>query len=173
MVVQAPPTYSITLHSIQKLMKSFPPLLLLIACFSILGSSCGSLKEPEFRSIENIRLTRLGTRQSKLALDLNYHNPNKSRLKLKEAEGDAWLDGNFLGHFTVDTLIEIPRVADFRLPITLELDMSQVLKNSLATFLKSEVMVRVEGKAKLGKGGLYIRYPLRYEGKQNLSRLLR
>ena len=139
----------------------------------LLLSSCGSLKEPEFRSIENVRVTRLGTKESSLALDLQYYNPNKSGLKLKEAEGDAWLDGNLLGHFTIDTLINIPPVADFSLPVKLQLDMSQVLKNSLLTFLNPEVMIKVEGKAKVGKGGFYIRYPLRYEGKQDISKLLR
>src|SRR5450755_3940068 len=80
--------------------------------------SCGSIKDPEFKSIENARLSQMGFKESILNLDLIYFNPNKFRVKLKEAEGDAWLDSNYLGHFIIaDTLIHIPAAADFRLPV--------------------------------------------------------
>lgn len=134
--------------------------------------SCGSMKEPEFRSIENIRVTELGATHSMLALDLHYFNPNKSKLKLKEAEGDAWLDGKLLGHFVVDTMVNIPAKSDFRLPVSLQLDMSQVVRNTIHTLLNPEVQLKVEGKARVGKGGIFIRYPMKYEGKINLSKLL-
>jgi len=97
-------------------MTKTPVLFLLI--FIIVGvlSSCGSIKDPEFQSIENIKLGKLGLSESTLNLDIVYSNPNNTRLKLKSAEGEAWLDNNFLGHFTVDSLINIPANNLFRLP---------------------------------------------------------
>ena len=92
---------------------------------------------------------------------------------MKEAEGDAWLNGTLLGHFIIDTLVSIPANGDFSLPVKLQIDMSKVFKNSLTAFLSNEVTVKVEGKARVGKGGIYIRYPIRYEGKQNLDKLIR
>ena len=73
----------------------------------------------------------------------------------------------------MDTLILIPAKADFRLPVKLELEMKSVLKNSLAVFLKNEVMLKIEGQARIGKAGFYVNYPVRYEGKQNISGLLK
>ena len=99
--------------------------------------------------------------------------PNNTRLKLKSAEGEAWLDYNFLGHFTVDTLIKIPANDLFRLPVKLKIDMSKIVQSSVLAFLNPEVLIKVIGKARVGKGFVYINYPIKYEGKQNLRQLLK
>jgi len=135
--------------------------------------SCGSVKEPDFKSVENIRISRFGLSESTLNLDLHYFNPNGSGLKMKNAEGDAWIDNNYLGHFTIDTLINIPARGDFRLPVKLKVDMSKILKNSLLAFLSKEVLVKIGGTARVGKGFVYINYPIRYEGKQDLGELMK
>ena len=142
----------------------------ILVCFSL---SCGQLKEPDFKEIENVKITKFGLTESAITLDLRYFNNNKFRMKLKNAEGDAWLENNFLGHFTMDTLIHIPSTGDFRIPIKMKVDMAKILKNSLLTLLAKEVKIRVEGKARVGKGLIYINYPIRYEGMQNLEKLLR
>lgn len=115
----------------------------------------------------------MGLKESTLTLDLLYFNPNKTSLKLKSAEGDAWIENNFLGHFTVDTLIRIPGNGNFRLPVKLQVDMSKILSTSLLTLLAKETMIKVDGNAKVGKGFIYINYPIRYEGKQKLGEMLR
>lgn len=135
--------------------------------------SCKALKEPDFRGIENVKVSRFGLQESTLNLDLHYFNPNKSALTLKKAEGDAWLDGSLLGHFTIDTLIKIPANADFRMPVTLQMNMKKFLQNSTALLLKNEVTLKVEGKAKVGKAGVFINYPIRYEGKQRTDSLMK
>jgi LEA14-like dessication related protein len=151
--------------------RSFPFAVALTFLFVL--PSCVSLREPDFKGIENIRVSRLGLNESTLNLDLHYFNPNKSKLKLKQAEGDVWLDGNLLGHFTIDTLIKIPATGDFRLPVMLEMNMKKLLQNSTALLLKNEVTLRVEGKAKVGKGAIFINYPIRYEGKQRTEDLMK
>lgn len=135
--------------------------------------SCYSLKAPNFKRIDNVRVSKLGLKESTLILDLHYFNPNKSRLKLKEASGDAWLDGTFLGHFSMDTLIHIPANDSFHLPVKLKVDMGRVFKNPLAVLLSNEAVIKVKGKAKIGKSIVYIRYPITYEGKHNLAELLK
>jgi hypothetical protein len=73
----------------------------------------------------------------------------------------------------MDTLIAIPSRGDFVLPVKLQIDMKKILTNSLVAFLANEVTVKVEGKARVGKGFVYINYPIRYEGKQNLRELIK
>jgi len=151
--------------------RSFISLACLLSAFYL--CSCGTIQEPDLRGIENLRISRLGAKESNLTLDLHYFNPNKTRLKLKKAEGDAWMDDNFLGHFIVDTLVFIPANNDFRLPVKLNVDMSHLLKNSLTAFLNKEVLIRIEGNARLGKSFLFINYPIHYEGQQDLGELLK
>lgn len=150
---------------------SYPFLLLLLII--VLLSSCQSFKAPEFRNVENIRLAKLGRAESTLLADVRYYNPNKTKLKLKEAHGEAWLDGTYLGNFTVDSLVHIPGEAEFSLPVSLRTDMSKILQNSLSAFLKKEVTIKIQGRAKVGKGIVYINYPINYEGKQELEKLLK
>ncbi|MDZ4793010.1 MAG: LEA type 2 family protein [Bacteroidota bacterium] len=146
-------------------------ILYLVPAFFM--ASCGQVKEPDFKRIENVRISKMGLSESTLTLDLHYYNPNKFRLKIKEAEGDAWIENTLLGHFTIDTMVHIPANGEFRLPVKLQVDMGKILKNSLLAFLAKEVMIRLEGNARLGKGLVYINYPIRYEGKQDLEKLLK
>ncbi len=106
-------------------------------------------------------------------MDLKYNNPNKFGMRLTRAEGDAWLDENPLGHFTLDTIVVIGPNEDFWIPVKLELDMSKVLKNSILALLGSEVNLKVEGKARINKGIISINYPFNYSGKHTVSELLK
>lgn len=150
---------------------TFPFFCVLALLFLL--CSCKQVKEPDFKGIENVRLVPIGTGGPTLQMDMYYYNPNKSRLSVKEAEGDAWMNGNMLGHFIMDTLINIPAYADFILPVKLQVDMSKLLQNSMTILLNPEVLIKIDGKAKIGKSGIYIRYPIRYEGKQNVAGLLK
>lgn len=124
-------------------------------------------------NIENVRVTRVGLKESSLTLTLHYFNPNNNRLKLKKAEGEAWVDGNQLGHFTIDTLIHIPARSDFRLPVKMNLDMGHFVENMSVAFLGKEVILKVDGVARVGKGIIFINYPVNYEGKQKLGDLMK
>src|SRR5206468_29760 len=64
---------------------------LLFWAFLISMSSCRTFKEPEFRSIENIRLRELSVTDTLLSLDMTYFNQNNSTIKLKKAEGKGFL----------------------------------------------------------------------------------
>lgn len=136
-------------------------------------SSCMDVKEPDLQGIEDLRVSKLGLSESTLFLNLQYLNPNPYGIKLKSAEGDAWIENNYLGHFTVDTLVQAPARGTFSLPVKLQVDMSKLLKNSLVSLLNPEVNIKVDGKARVGKGFIYINYPVRYEGKQRLDKLLK
>ena|SRR5882724_3392431 len=150
------------------------PLSLLTSIFiCVIMFSCRAMKDPDFRSIENLRLQRADLNESTLFLDIRYFNPNRSGMKLKDAKGDAYLDGVLLGRFKMDTLINIPANAEFTLPIKMTVNMKDILQNSISSFLGNEVTIKIDGKAKVGKGGVFIRYPIHYEGKQNLSELLK
>ena len=150
-------------------MKKFVFVLLIISAFA----SCGKMKDPVFKGIENVKMNGLGVEESFVTLDIRYLNPNSFKGRLKNAEGDAWMDSIYLGHFMVDTLVQIPPNSEFLVPVKLMVDMKQMLKHSLTAFLKEDVMLKITGKAKAGKSGFYKNFSLNFIGRQNLSELFK
>ena len=146
----------------------FVSLLLLISLVA-----CQSMQEPALNGIENLRVGRLGALESTLTMDLNCHNPNKAKFVLKGAKGAAWLDNSFVGHFAVDTLVRIPSNGDFRIPMKFKMDMKYLLHHPLSSLLNAEKLVRLEGKARVGKNGLFFNYPIKYEGIQDFGKLVK
>ena len=133
--------------------------------------SCAKMKDPVFKGIENVKMNGLGFQASSVTLDIRYLNPNNFKGRLKQAEGDAWIDSVYLGHFIVDTLVEIPANSEFLVPVKLAVDMKKMLKHSLTSFRQDEVLLKITGSAKAGKSGFYRNFSLNYIGKQNLKEL--
>ncbi len=131
------------------------------------------MNDPVFKGIENVKLNEMGAGESAVTLDLRYHNPNNFKGRLKQAEGDAWVDSIFLGHFIVDTSVNIPANSEFLVPVKLAIDMKQLMRHSLTVFLQEEVLLRITGIARAGKSGFYKNFSLNYQGKQNLKQLFR
>lgn len=145
--------------------------LLLGLVAALVLTSCRSLKDPVFEGIETLSIDNVGLDNSTLTLYLRYFNPNSSGARLTSANGEAWMENNYLGRFTVDTTIRIPAKDTFRVPVKLSVDMKTVLKNSIALLLQKQVNLRIEGEARAGRNGIYRRFPLRYEGKQDLKKI--
>jgi LEA14-like dessication related protein len=146
-----------------------PRNLIAILLISAIFLSCRTLKEPEYRGIDSFKISGIGVDTSLITLNLKYYNPNNYGLKLKEAEGDAYIDSLYLGHFLLDSLIRIPKSSDFTVPFLLKANMSNIFKNALSVFASKEFNIRLEGKCKVGKGGVFFPYPIHYEGKQALK----
>ena len=111
--------------------------------------------------------------ESTVTLDIRYLNPNNFNGLLKQAEGDAWMDSTYLGHFTVDTSVNIPANSEFLIPVKMAVDMKKKLRHSFAALLNEKVLLRISGQAKAGKSGFYKNFSLDYKGMQNLRELFR
>ena len=151
-------------------MKIKNPLYLLILSFALfLIISCQAPKELVYRDFKNLKVGKLGFGSSTLNLDLIYYNPNNFGLQLRNTDLDIFVDGNYLGHSSQDLQINIPRLAEFTLPLQIEVDMKNALKNALPTLLGKEVVVKVTGKVKLGKANVYKSFTVDYESIQRFS----
>ena len=136
-------------------------------------ASCKSMKDPVFKGIENVKMGPVGITESLVTLDIRYQNPNNFNGKLKQAEGDAWMDSTYLGHFVADSTIHIPANGEFLVPVRLMMDMKQILKNSYTALMNEEVMLRIKRSARAGRSGFYKNFSLDYQGKQNLRALFK
>lgn len=139
----------------------------------VLLSSCqsGSIKDPEYRDIRDVRLIKAGPLQSTAGLDIIYYNPNNFSAQLKEVRGDVYINDSYLGHFAVEEKVQMGKRSEFLVPAIIKLDMIGIIKNQRDLWKKKEALVRIEGNARVQKAGLSVYVPIKYEGIQNIERL--
>jgi LEA14-like dessication related protein len=147
-------------------------LISTIALTIVLLSSCGTanIREPEYREISEIKLIEMGILQSTAGIDLVYYNPNNFGVQLSEARGDVYVDNAYLGRFNLEEKVEVRKNSEFIVPAIVKLDMIGAIKNQQEILKKKEVLVRVEGMARVKKAGISRDISLKYEGLQNLER---
>jgi hypothetical protein len=144
----------------------YPPALAFVI---FLAASCSAPKELVYRDFKNLKVEKLGFGSSTLNVDLIYYNPNNFGLQLKSTDLDVFIDSNYLGHSSQDFQINIPKLAEFTLPLIIELDMKNALRNAIPTLFGKEVLVRITGKVKLGKANVYKSFDVNYESLQRFS----
>ncbi len=139
----------------------------------ILFSSCksGSIKDPEFRNIQNVRLISAGILQSVAGIDLIYYNPNKFSAQLKDLRGDVYINNSYFGKFEVEDNVQMRKISEFMIPAIIKLDMIGIVKNQRDLLKNKEALVRIEGTARVQKTGITVLVPIKYEGVQNIERL--
>ena len=74
--------------------------ILLVTFSSFLFSSCGSLKEPELKSIEIVELSRTAG-EGVLKVELTYSNPNSKALTIKKVNIDGLINQKSVGKYTL------------------------------------------------------------------------
>ncbi|HEY9262558.1 LEA type 2 family protein [Chitinophaga sp.] len=144
---------------------------LLVAVFMIWGvaSSCEKTKDIQFVRVAGIDLDEIGMSKSIVRMTLAYYNPNNFRLQLKDANFDLFIDDTEVGHSLQDTTIAIPARDTFYFPVKLEVNMGNVFKNALSAFSNKEVTIKATGNCKVGKGGIFLPFPIKCETKQALN----
>ena len=150
-------------------MRKFIAIFLVLVASSALLTSCRAPKDLEFREFKNLKVNNLGFSNANLSLDLVYYNPNNFGLDLSRTDLDIFVDSTLLGHSTQNVQIPIPRRDVFTVPLKVDLDMKNLLKNSMTAFFNKEVNVKVLGKVRVGKAGVYKTFDVDYTTKQNFS----
>ena len=141
----------------------------LVLLLSVFFHACSSPKAIEYRDFSNFKVQKLGFQQSRVSLDLKYYNPNNFGLQLKQTTVNIAINGTPLGGANQEYQITIPKKSEFTIPISMDLDMKNLLKNSWTTLTNKEVTVTVTGNVKVGKANLFINYPISYVGKHQFS----
>ena len=144
-----------------KSQKTTLPFFLLL---TLLLVSCSTPKELEYRDFRNFSIQKIGFSTSSAKMDMIYYNPNGFGLQLKRTELDIFVNGVLLGHSSQEYQITIPKKEQFIIPITMDIDMKNLIKNSLTTLFNKEVNVKVTGSIKIGKANVFVSFPVNYEG---------
>lgn len=130
---------------------------------------CGKPEAFQYLDISNFKIGALNSKESDISADFVLYNPNDYRIRLKEVRMDISINERHVGHYRLDTLMNIPKKDTFLIPVKMKVDMKTILSNSLSMLLSNEVNVKMNGIAKLGKAGLFFRFPFTYEGKQDIK----
>lgn len=144
-----------------RLLTSVLLLLMLAACSKPQGF--------DYRDIRNFRIDKLGFDQSTISMDLVYYNPNNFGVQLRKVDCDVYLEDQYLGKYQLDTLMSIPRKAEFVLPSRMNVNMKNIFRNTFAVLFSNEVTVKVKGTTRVGKGNIFINVPVNYEGKHKFE----
>ncbi len=132
-------------------------------------TSCREPKDLEFKEFKNLTIEKLGFAGAALKVDLVYYNPNNFGLELNRTDLDLFVDSTFLGHSSQEIQVAIPRRDIFTLPLKIDLDMKNLLKNGLMGLFNKAIQVRLLGKVKVGKAGVYKSFNVDYTTIQNFS----
>lgn len=132
-------------------------------------ASCAKPKDLEYVDFRNLRVLKWGLKESTVGIDVDFYNPNKSRLQLKKADVDVYINETYLGKSTLDSLVRIPARDTFSLPVTMRVATGGALTNLLRIVADSSVVIRMEGNASFGKGGVFVNYPIKYEGRKRIK----
>jgi LEA14-like dessication related protein len=138
--------------------------LLVVALFA-----CAKPKDLEYVDFKNLKVLKWGFKESTVGMDILFFNPNKSKLQLKKADVDVYINNTYLGKSTLDSLVRIPARDTFLLPVTMRVETGGALTNILRIVTDSSVMIKMEGNATFGKGGVFLNYPIKYEGSQRIK----
>lgn len=140
-----------------------------MAGFLFTLSSCSKPKGPSYLGYEDFRVEKVGVKNTVLSTRVKLYNPNGYALKLRSASIDVYLNDNYLGHSSIDSLITLPAKDTSFVPLQLTASAKDLLSNTVKIFLNPDVKVRITGAAKAGRGSLFINVPINYEGVQRIQ----
>lgn len=143
-------------------------VIIYFSFFLLIMTSCREPKDLVFRDFKNISLSDVNFSTAKLTMDLVYYNPNNFSLELNKTDLDIFVNNNFLGKSLQDIQVKIPKRQEFTVPLKVDVDMKNLLKNGLNTLFNKEVSIRFLGKVKVGKAGVMKNFNVDYTTLQEI-----
>lgn len=147
----------------------YTPLILLFAAFLMLQSAgCNKIKELDYKGIQSTEIQSLGLRNAALRINLAYYNPNTFGVDVKETNLSIYLNDAFVAVADQPEKTTIPRLSNFTFPIVAHFDPWKILGTAFQSLFNKKSKLRIEGTAKVGKGGVYIKVPVQITEEVNL-----
>ena len=137
----------------------------------VLLASCAKPKEFDYLGLDNVKVLKWGIQETTVGMDVKFYNPN-SALQLKKAEVDISINNKYLGRTVIDSLINIPKKDTFFIPMTIKMETIGAVSGILRSVSDTSILVKLDGKASVGRSGIFFNYPIKYEGSQKTSKML-
>jgi hypothetical protein len=104
-------------------------------------------------------------------MDVQFYNPN-ARLQLKRADVTVHINNKYLGRTVMDSLINIPKRDTFFIPMTMTVETVSAVSGMIQSISDTSVLIKLDGKATVGKSGVFFNYPIKYEGNQKMTKVM-
>lgn len=148
--------------SVMKSLRYVFPVLLLLA-------SCAKPQALVYKRVSNFYVSALGINRTAIGADVVLYNPNKYPLDIKDADLDLFLNNRPAGKAALDQRVSIPGRDSVAVPVEVDASLGNFVNAGMQLLKNPEVMVKLNGTVKAGRGGVFVRVPIRYEGKQKLK----
>ncbi len=142
---------------------------LFIASLIITLASCATPAALQYKGVDRVFLGSVSTKGLQLGLDLKFYNPNPFSMTFKDADLNAYINSRPAGSARMLSSQTVPAQDTFILPVTIGLDVSNVLGNAVDILTQRDVAVKLEGTVRASKGGFTLPVKVRYEGRQKLK----
>ena len=136
---------------------------------TLVMTACNKPQSFEYRGMQNLQVDSIGLESSKISLELVYFNPNNFGVDLRNVNCDVYINHNYLGKYVLDTVMHIAKHSEFSIPSSMNVDMKNIFKNAIGTFLSRQVLVEIKGSTKVGKSGFFITVPFTYSAMEKFS----
>ena len=133
----------------------------------ILLVSCGNPQELQFQDVKDIRIKKISA-NTKAEVDIQFYNPNKFGMKMKDGDIDLYLNEKLIGNAKMEDTYDVPGQDSFVLTVDMDIDIKKALPSALDILLNNRMAVELKGHVKAGKGVL-IPIPIKYKGEQKLN----
>ncbi len=142
-------------------MRTFSMICLLSTAFIMLQSAgCNKIKELDYIGIQSTEIESINLNNSAIKINLEYYNPNNFGVDVKETNLSIYLNGKFVATADQPVKTEIPKSSKFIFPVVAHFDPFKVLSTAFSSLFSKTSKLSIQGTAKLGKNGVYIKVPV-------------
>jgi LEA14-like dessication related protein len=144
--------------------------LSLVVLLPFLAIACAKPTGFNYLGVKNFKVMQFGLKESTVGADAEFYNPNKFPVTMKGGSVDVYVNNNFFGKTILDSTVQVPKKDTFLLPIVLNVDMNATAMGLIQTLASGtdSVLIKLDGSAKIGRSGIFINYPIRYQGMQKI-----
>jgi len=135
-------------------------LLFTLFLIPFLFAACNGVEEPEFLGVKETKLESLSFSKGVMKVVLEYKNPNKFGIDIKETNLDVSVKGKFLGVAEQTEMTHVAKNSTFEFPLFVHFDPIKAAGIAFNNASKSSIPLEIQGTAKVGKKGVFIKVPI-------------
>ena len=150
--------------------------MFIIATLLLLLAACKVPQALQYSSIGNIQVQSINMKNTDGVVEISFYNPNNFAVQLNQVEAMLSISNQVTGKAQMDTLIEMPGLANSTLPVRIQLDNQLLLGQSMQLLLGGSIPYQIEGFAMAGKKKPRWKIPFSQRGeftRQMLEKLFR
>lgn len=145
-------------------------IILTIGLLSAFLVGCGPYQDITLRNVRNIKVESVSGELAKLKADVNLHNPNNVRVRLKKIRVDVFVDGKKSAVTDQKLKSTIKAKSDFTVPLEMMISLKELglLDTILSLIGGKRYQLHYQGYIRLKIRGVPVKVPVDYKDEVRL-----